>query len=178
LFQSREVKEFDTSRHIPPKCTCFFNEDDYFKDIPIFLNPCYESCLHHDHLFLIERSLEVILIGLMNSLIIPLKYKVPCHLSKFYNTSLANVELSWHPSELYILSHPIISRSIWIILNHDSHQLAFEIDVIFHNQHIHHTIFDEGASTCVMSLYCWKGLKSHGLNQSPTMLKAFDGRGF
>jgi hypothetical protein len=29
-----------------------------------------------------------------------------------------------------------------------------------------------------MSLACWKGLKSPGLNQSPTMLRAFDGRGF
>jgi hypothetical protein len=59
-----------------------------------------------------------------------------------------------------------------------SHQLAFQIDVIVHNQHIHHTILDEGASTCVMSLACWKGLKSPGLNQSPTMLREFDGRGF
>jgi hypothetical protein len=49
LFQLREVREFDTSKHIPPKCTCFFNEDDYFKDIPMFLNPCYESSLHHDN---------------------------------------------------------------------------------------------------------------------------------
>jgi hypothetical protein len=29
-----------------------------------------------------------------------------------------------------------------------------------------------------MSLACWKGLKSLGLNQSLTMLRAFDGRGF
>jgi hypothetical protein len=59
-----------------------------------------------------------------------------------------------------------------------SHRLAFQIDVVFHNQHIHRTILDDGASTCVMSLACWKGLKSPGLNQSPTMLRAFDGRGF
>jgi hypothetical protein len=59
-----------------------------------------------------------------------------------------------------------------------SHQLAFQIDVVVHNQHIHRTILDEGASTCVMSLACWKGLKSPALNQSPTMLRAFDGRGF
>jgi hypothetical protein len=56
-----------------------------------------------------------------------------------------------------------------------SHQLVFQIEVVVHNQHIHRTILDEGASTCVMSLACWKGLKSPGLNQSPTMLKAFDG---
>jgi hypothetical protein len=55
---------------------------------------------------------------------------------------------------------------------------VFQIDVVVHNQHIHHTILDEGASTYVMSLAYWKGLKSLGLNQSPTMLKAFDGQGF
>jgi hypothetical protein len=59
-----------------------------------------------------------------------------------------------------------------------SHQLAFQIDVVVHNQKIHQTILDEGASTCFMSLACWKGLKSPALNKSPTMLHAFDGRGF
>jgi hypothetical protein len=59
-----------------------------------------------------------------------------------------------------------------------SHQLVFQVDVVVHNQRIHRTILDEGASTCVMSLDCWKGLKSPTLNQSPTMLRAFDGRGF
>jgi hypothetical protein len=29
-----------------------------------------------------------------------------------------------------------------------------------------------------MSLSCWKGLKSHALNKSPTILRAFNGRGF
>jgi hypothetical protein len=56
-----------------------------------------------------------------------------------------------------------------------SHQLAFQINVVVHNQHIHHTILDDGASTCVMSLACWKGLKSLALNQSPMMLIAFHG---
>jgi hypothetical protein len=56
-----------------------------------------------------------------------------------------------------------------------SHQLAFQVDVVVHNQQIHRTILDEGASTCVMSLACWKILKSPTLNKSPTMLHAFDG---
>jgi hypothetical protein len=56
-----------------------------------------------------------------------------------------------------------------------SHQLAFQVDVVVHNQQIHQTIMDEGASTCVMSLACWKGLKSPALNKSPTMLCAFHG---
>jgi hypothetical protein len=59
-----------------------------------------------------------------------------------------------------------------------SHQLAFQINVVVHNQQIHRTILDEGASTCVMSLACWKSLKSPTLNKSPMMLCAFDGRGF
>jgi hypothetical protein len=59
-----------------------------------------------------------------------------------------------------------------------SHQLAFQVDVVVHNQQIHRTILDEGASTCVLSLACWKGLKSPALKKSPTMLHTFDGRGF
>jgi hypothetical protein len=59
-----------------------------------------------------------------------------------------------------------------------SHQLAFQVDVVVHNQQIHQTIMDEGASTCVMSLICWKGLKSHARNKSPTISCAFDGLGF
>jgi hypothetical protein len=59
-----------------------------------------------------------------------------------------------------------------------SHQLAFQIDVVVHNQQIHRTILDEGASTCVMYLACWKSLKSPALNKSPMMLRAFDGQGF
>jgi len=59
-----------------------------------------------------------------------------------------------------------------------SHQLAFQIDVVVQNQQIHRTILDEGASAYVMSLSCWKGLKSLAINKSPTMLRAFDGRGF
>jgi hypothetical protein len=57
-------------------------------------------------------------------------------------------------------------------------QLAFQVDVVVYNQQIHRTILDEGASTCVMSLACWKGLKSPSLNKSPTMLHTFNGRGF
>jgi hypothetical protein len=56
-----------------------------------------------------------------------------------------------------------------------SHQLAFQVDFVVHNQQIHRTILDEGASTCVMSLACWKGLKSPILNKSPTMLHTLDG---
>ena len=58
------------------------------------------------------------------------------------------------------------------------HQMAFQIPVIVKNKHIFHNVVDEGASTCIMSLKCWKSLGSPTINQSPTILKAFDVRGF
>jgi len=58
------------------------------------------------------------------------------------------------------------------------HQMAFQIPVIVKNRPIHRTLIDEGASTCIMSIQCWRSLGSPSLNQSPTILKAFDGRGF
>jgi hypothetical protein len=59
-----------------------------------------------------------------------------------------------------------------------SQQLSFQVDVVVHNQQIHHIILDEGAFTCVMSLAYWKILKLPTLNKFPMMLRAFDGRGF
>jgi hypothetical protein len=59
-----------------------------------------------------------------------------------------------------------------------SHQLAFQIQVVVWNKNIHCTILDEGASTCVMSLACWKSINSPSVNQSPTTLKEFDGLAF
>jgi len=37
---------------------------------------------------------------------------------------------------------------------------------------------DEGASTCIMSIYCWKYIGSPKLDMSKTLLKAFDGHMF
>jgi hypothetical protein len=56
LFQLREVKELDTSLHIPPRCTFYFNNDDEFMGIPTFLNPLYESSFHYDD-FISERKI-------------------------------------------------------------------------------------------------------------------------
>jgi len=58
------------------------------------------------------------------------------------------------------------------------HQMAFQIPVLVKNRPIFRTVIDEGASTCIMSIQCWKSLGSPTLNQSPTILKDFDGRGF
>ena len=55
-------------------------------------------------------------------------------------------------------------------------QLAFLIQVKSLNKTVHRTIIDEGASTCIMSMSCWKTLGSPTLSRSSTTLKAFDGR--
>lgn len=58
------------------------------------------------------------------------------------------------------------------------HQLAFQIPVHVKTRQVFRTVIDEGESTCIMSIACWKALGSPTINQSPTTLKAFDGRGF
>ena len=55
-------------------------------------------------------------------------------------------------------------------------QLAFLIQVKSLSKTVHRTIIDEEASTCIMSMSCWKTLGSPPLSRSSTMLKAFDGR--
>jgi hypothetical protein len=57
-------------------------------------------------------------------------------------------------------------------------QFAFQIQVIVSDKNICQTIIDEGASTCVMSLTCWKAIGSPSLNESHNTLKAFNGSGF
>ena len=59
-----------------------------------------------------------------------------------------------------------------------SHNLAFEIHTTVRGKSIHRTLIDEGASTCVMSLSCWRAISSPEINQSSTTLKDFDGRNF
>ena len=59
-----------------------------------------------------------------------------------------------------------------------SNNLAFQIHTVVHGKRIHRNIIDEGASTCVMYLSCWKAIGSPNINQSLTTLKAFDSRGF
>ena len=74
------------------------------------------------------------------------------------------------------------TNSNLVVFNHTGYvpqlteELAFFIQVNVLNHLVHHTIIYEGASTCIMSLNCWKSLGSPHLSQSSTMLKAFDGR--
>lgn len=43
---------------------------------------------------------------------------------------------------------------------------------------IHQIVVDEGASTCVMSISCWKVIGSPPISQSLNTLESFDGIGF
>jgi hypothetical protein len=45
-------------------------------------------------------------------------------------------------------------------------------------RNIFRTVVDEGASTCVMLLACWKAIDQPILSPSPTLLTTFDGRSF
>jgi hypothetical protein len=58
------------------------------------------------------------------------------------------------------------------------HQLAFQIQVIVENKNICRTVVDEGASTCIMSVTCWKSIGSPTLIESHNTLKYFNGTGF
>jgi hypothetical protein len=62
------------------------------------------------------------------------------------------------------------------------YHVAFQI-VVAHpmktfTRNIFRTVVDEGASTCVMSLACWKAIDQPELSPSPTLLTTFDGRSF
>ena len=45
-------------------------------------------------------------------------------------------------------------------------------------QNILHTVVDEGASTCMMSLACWKAIGQPILSPSPTLVISFDDHSF
>ena len=55
------------------------------------------------------------------------------------------------------------------------YHMAFQIEFIYRKKTIFQTIVDEGASICVMSMSCWKVIRSLEVVPSPTLLTAFDG---
>jgi hypothetical protein len=57
-------------------------------------------------------------------------------------------------------------------------QLTFQIQVVIADKNICRIVIDEGASTCVMSVACWKAIGSPLLTESQNMLKAFNGSRF
>ena len=90
------------------------------------------------------------------------------------------------PSQKQVLLSAIgridLTDSNIVVFNHTGYvpqlpaELAFSIQVNVLNHLVHRNIIDEGESTCIMSLNCWKSLGSPHLSQSSTTLKAFDGR--
>ena len=58
------------------------------------------------------------------------------------------------------------------------HKIYFQVIMKVVRKKFFWTILDEGASTSVLSLSCWKALGSLELVTLPTTLKAFDGQGF
>jgi hypothetical protein len=65
---------------------------------------------------------------------------------------------------------------------HLPYHVAFQIVVAYpmktFTQNIFRMVVDEGASTCVMSLACWKAIGQPVLSLSPTLLTPFDGHSF
>ena len=59
-----------------------------------------------------------------------------------------------------------------------SHQLDFYISTKISGKTIHRIVLDEGASTSVMYLSCWRAIGSLEIKSSPTTLKGFDGHDF
>jgi hypothetical protein len=53
---------------------------------------------------------------------------------------------------------------------HLPYHITFQIQVVYSTKNIFRTMIDEGASTCVMSLSCWKDIDSPELSLSPTLL--------
>ena len=58
------------------------------------------------------------------------------------------------------------------------YKISFQIITKVVGKKVFRTILDQGASTSVLSLTCWRALDSPELVTSTTTLKAFDGWGF
>jgi len=54
------------------------------------------------------------------------------------------------------------------------YHITFQIQVVYMMKTIFRMIVYEGASTCVMSLSCWRAIVSIKLSLSPTLLIMFD----
>ena len=65
---------------------------------------------------------------------------------------------------------------------HLPYHVAFQIVVVHptktSTQNIFHMALNEGVSTCIMSLACWKAIGQPVLYPSPNLLTSFDGHSF
>ena len=64
------------------------------------------------------------------------------------------------------------------VQTHFPYHVYFHVHVECLNNTIKHMVIDEGTSTSIMSLSCWKGLNSPQLSQYMTMLKPSNGCSF
>lgn len=55
------------------------------------------------------------------------------------------------------------------------HHMAFQIKSTYRKTNIIRIVIDEGASTCVMYMSCWKAIGSPSTVPSPTLFTTFDG---
>ena len=68
--------------------------------------------------------------------------------------------------------------NIYSYINYNKSKLyCFLIQFIIKGKMIHWILIDEGASTCIMFVSCWKSIGSQPLNQPPNTLEAIDGKG-
>jgi hypothetical protein len=103
---------------------------------------------------------------------------VPCQHLKYCRVFLHKKALlssigGIDPSESNIISFDTEQSELCL-----SHQLALQIIVGCLNKNIFRMVIDEGETTCIMSLSCWKSLGSPHLTTSQTILKYFDGHFF
>ena len=55
------------------------------------------------------------------------------------------------------------------------HHMAFQIKFTYQKTNIFPMVINEGASTCFISISCWKAIGSSSVVPSPTLLTMFDG---
>lgn len=89
--------------------------------------------------------------------------KLP-HIAKYLLESIGGVD----PSDTNIISFDTEQSE-----PHLSHLLKFQIIVSCLGNNIFRTVINEGATTCIMSLSCWKALGSPQLTILPTILNEF-----
>ena len=65
-----------------------------------------------------------------------------------------------------------------LLPSHVSFHIVVADPMKIFTRNIFRTVVDEGASTCVMSLACWKAIGQPVLSPSPTLLISFDGHSF
>jgi hypothetical protein len=97
--------------------------------------------------------------------------------NQYSNTSQRNGLLSalgsLDPSGLKVIKFEVMDVKLLF-----PYHVEFQIHVGYSKYTIIHVVVDEGATTCVMSLICWKDFGYPNISQSQTMMTDFDGPSF